>query len=67
MLSLSNNVGRSLKSKTFLTKAIRNQYFDEEKIYDCVSPRYQSNIPKLNHVIAYLRLHWAGSLLSKKI
>ena len=52
--------------KLSLQKRLETNILMKKKIYDCVSPRYQSNIPKLNHVIAYLRLHWAGVAFKQK-
>lgn len=56
----------ALNHKISLQKRLETNILMKKKIYACVHPRYQPSIPKLDHVIAYLRLHWAGVALKQK-
>lgn len=56
----------AFNQKVSLRKRLETNILMKKKIYDCVSPQYQANIPKLNHVIAYLRLHWAAVAFKQK-
>ncbi|MFP4220340.1 MAG: glycosyltransferase family 2 protein [Phormidium sp.] len=56
----------ALNHKISLQKRLETNILMKKKIYACVNSRYQPSIPKLDHVIAYLRLHWAGVALKQK-
>lgn len=56
----------ALNHKLSLRKRLETNILMKQKIYDCVAPQYQENIPKFNHVIAYLRLHWAAVAFKQK-
>ncbi|WP_071592137.1 glycosyltransferase [Baaleninema simplex] len=44
--------------KFALQKRLTTNILMKEKIYHLVSPKYRSHIPKVEHVAAYLKLHW---------
>ncbi len=52
--------------KISLQKRLDTNILMKKKIYACVDSKYQPSIPKLDHVIAYLRLHWAGVAFKQK-
>lgn len=49
-----------------LQKRLATNILMKEKIYACVHPKYRAHIPDVQHVIAYLRLHWCAVALKEK-
>ncbi|MBO9998375.1 MAG: glycosyltransferase family 2 protein [Cyanobacteria bacterium SID2] len=43
-----------------LQKRLTTNILMKEKIYNLVSSKYREHIPKVQHVTAYLKLHWAA-------